>query len=105
MACTTKEKVDGPWKLQLQTIHNSDASQDEYKYTILVIHLPTGQTVKTMTGSDVVTKFGEFGSGYKRPELVRSKKDGKDVMQLKVLACKTCDDEVFTLKEPASAGP
>eukprot|EP00438_Fugacium_kawagutii_P033085 Skav229598 [mRNA] locus=scaffold510:205558:205860:+ [translate_table: standard] len=97
---STKEKEDGPWKLVVETTHHSDASQDEYKYKISVIHLPTGKTVKTLTGSDVETKFGEFGSGYKRPELVRSKKDGKDMVQLKVLTCKSGDSEVFTLKEP-----
>jgi hypothetical protein len=99
---STKEQEDGCWKLILETTRTSDASQDEYKYKISVVHLPTGRTVKTLTGSDVMTKFGEFGDGYKRPELVRSKKDGKDIVQLKVLACKNGDDEVFVLKEPAA---
>ena len=98
---STKEEEDGLWKLVVETTRTSDASQDEYKYKISVLHLPTGKTVKTLTGSDVMTKFGEFGSGYKRPELIRSKKEGKDIVQLKVLTCKSCDDEVFTLKEPA----
>ena len=99
---SVKENEDGPWKLILETTRTSDASQDELKYAISVVHLPTGKTMKTLTGSDVETKFGEFGSGYKRPELVRSKKDGKDIVQLKVLACKSGDVEFFTLKEPAA---
>ena len=100
---SSKESTDGPWKLLLEKTRHSDASQDEEKYEISVIHIPSGHTVKRLTGSEVVTKFGEFGSGYKRPELVRKKgKDGTEIVQLKVLNCKTGDDEVFALKEPAA---
>ncbi|CAK8988491.1 unnamed protein product [Durusdinium trenchii] len=101
---STKESTEGPWKLLLEKTHHSDASQDEHKYGISVIHLPTGRTIKHLTGSDVVTKFGEFSSGYKMPELIRKKgKDGSETIQLKVLSCKTGEDEMFALKEPAGA--
>ena len=95
------ESTEGPWKLTLETTRHSDKGQDEEKYVISVVHMPTGRMVKRLEGSDVSTKFDDFASGYKKPELLRIKdKEGNETIKLKVLNCKTCDHETFLLKEP-----